>query len=297
MSSQNGPERRERRGYANGQHSTRASLAHGRYKPKAVPAEMNEIARGMFNSATTSGVPSQDREKGSCFSRTRLNRDELVRSIYRFLRTVDDDEDAKDRINLRQYWEDDLDNISVTAGLLALASYSLVTSDLSNASISVFSPRQVQIFAAWTVALFVGVIVLCQQQKFSLRNEFREESDAYKGFRCLAAICSRAIIALMSQAALMLLFLTISAFVWHVGLLFAILDGIWIAWTLSAWTWWIFITIPLIRHESRPKRVEETTSNSNQPADVEAQVSHPHPHTTLGEAVFRVIYRAFHKTP
>jgi hypothetical protein len=65
-------------------------------------------------------------------------------------------EEPHKRIPPSQYWEDDLNNISLTAGLLAVASYPLVTTEWSNTNRFHVSPKQIQSFAAWTVTFFMA---------------------------------------------------------------------------------------------------------------------------------------------
>jgi hypothetical protein len=124
-------------------------------------------------------------------------RNGLVKDILDIHKTS---EEPHKRIPLSQYWEDDLNHLSVTAGLLAVASYPLVTTEWSNTNGFHFSPKQVQSFAAWTVTIFNAVIVLCQQLKFSLRDDFRDESGTYKAVRRVLAICFRVLISLVFQS-------------------------------------------------------------------------------------------------
>jgi hypothetical protein len=75
--------------------------------------------------------------------------------------------------------------------------------------------------------------------------------------------------------------LTISAFVWQVGLLFAIADGFWTFWTIVDWTWRAIIAGPWMVPGNRVKRIERRCPVRVKEVDLEAQISPPP--TTLGE--------------
>lgn len=204
-----------------------------------------------------------------------------------------------------------LNSVTLVAGFLVIASFPLLTQDLSETSVyypTHFSPKAVRTFAAISVGLFLTDIIGCQAAKLLfmlLKKQEAEKTpersddiesqgtnvdqspqDAFKtsrevpklGYFDLSTIVLVALLELLA-AAIIFFLLIVTAYVYLLGMTFLVLDGVFACVCL------FFLPLKAI-HEWNKAAKQKLSDNTKEDFDKALKVAREQA-TKIGQAISR----------